>query len=84
MRVHHRIVQIHLFANGNGRHARLLADVLAKKDGEPEFSWGSVSPVKPGEARATYLDAIHSADDGDYRPLVKFRSLMIAATQRQP
>jgi hypothetical protein len=49
-----------------------MADVLAKKHGEPEFSWGSLNLVKPGEARAAYLDAIHSADRGDYRPLINF------------
>jgi Fic-DOC domain mobile mystery protein B len=72
MRFHHRLVQIHLFLNGNGRHARLVADVLAKKNGEPEFSWGRVNLARPGEARAAYLAAIHSADAGDYQPLINF------------
>ncbi|HCP92212.1 MAG TPA: mobile mystery protein B [Spartobacteria bacterium] len=72
MRFHHRLVQIHLFPNGNGRHARLAVDVIARKSGQSDFSWGSVNLAKPGEARAAYLDAIHAADDGDYRPLVTF------------
>ncbi|MGH7982758.1 MAG: mobile mystery protein B [Candidatus Udaeobacter sp.] len=72
MRFHHRLVQIHLFPNGNGRHARLVVDVLAKKDREAEFSWGSTNLIKPGEARAAYLEAIHCADGGDYTPLIRF------------
>lgn len=72
MRFHHRLVQIHLFPNGNGRHARLAVDAIARKDGKPDFTWGSVNLVKTGEARAAYLDAIRSADGGDYRPLIKF------------
>jgi Fic-DOC domain mobile mystery protein B len=72
MRFHHRLVQIHLFPNGNGRHARLAVDIITRKSRKPDFSWGSVSLVKPGESRAAYLDAIHAADDGNYQPLVKF------------
>lgn len=72
MRFHHRLVRIHLFPNGNGRHARLVVDVLAKTNGQPEFSWGSVNLAKPGEARAAYLDAIHAADAENYGPLIKF------------
>jgi Fic-DOC domain mobile mystery protein B len=72
MRFHHRLVQIHLFPNGNGRHARLAVDVIARKSGQPDFTWGSVNLAKPGEARAAYLTAIHAADDGDYQALIKF------------
>lgn len=72
MRFHHRLVQIHLFSNGNGRHARLAADFIARKSGQPDFTWGSVNLVRPGEDRAAYLDAIHAADDRDYQPLIKF------------
>jgi Fic-DOC domain mobile mystery protein B len=72
VRFHHRLVLIHPFANGNGRHARLIADVLAMKLGRPTFTWGSVSLLKEGEARGKYLQAIRTADDGDVRPLVEF------------
>ena len=75
MRFHHRLVQIHLFPNGNGRHARLAVDVIARKSGQPDFTWGSVNLVKQGEARAAYLNAIHAADQGDYQPLIKFSRL---------
>lgn len=42
IRLHHRMVQIHPFANGNGRHTRLMADLLATQNGRPPFSWGGV------------------------------------------
>lgn len=72
MRFHHRLVQIHLFPNGNGRHARLAVDVIARKSGQPDFTWGSLNLAKPGQARAAYLNAIHAADQGDLQPLIKF------------
>ena len=46
VRFHHRLVAIHPFPNGNGRHARLIADVLVTKLGRPAFSWGSANLVK--------------------------------------
>ena len=72
VRFHHRLVFIHPFPNGNGRHARLVADIFALKLGRPAFTWGSTNLVKEGEARTTYLEAIRAADDGDIQPLLNF------------
>jgi Fic-DOC domain mobile mystery protein B len=72
MRFHHRLVQIHPFPNGNGRHARLLADLLVTKLGQRSFTWGARDLVKAGEARAKYLEAIRAADDGDMKLLLTF------------
>jgi len=72
VRFHHRLVLIHPFPNGNGRHARLIADMLAMKLGRPAFTWGSASLVKEDEARKKYLEAIRTADSGDIQPLLKF------------
>ncbi len=73
VRLSHRLVVIHPFSNGNGRHSRLLADVLITKQfGLKRFSWGSSSLVKKGEARAAYLNALKAADEMDYRYLIKF------------
>ena len=72
VRFHHRLVFIHPFPNGNGRHARLIADIIAMKLGRPAFTWGSANLVKQGEARTTYLEAIRVADDGDVQPLLNF------------
>lgn len=72
VRFHHRLVWIHPFANGNGRHARLIADVLAIRLGTTGFSWGYANLAASGEARARYLEALQVADDGDIRALLKF------------
>jgi Fic-DOC domain mobile mystery protein B len=73
VRLSHRIVSIHPFANGNGRHSRLLADVLINKVfGKSYFTWGSQSLIKEGEARRAYLKALREADNLDYKSLIKF------------
>lgn len=72
VRFHHRLVFIHPFPNGNGRHARMLVDMLAIKLGRPPFTWGSANLVKEGEARNKYLEVIRTADDGDIEPLLRF------------
>jgi len=69
---HHRLVVIHPFPNGNGRHARLMADVLAIKLGVKPFTWGGKDLVGAGEARGQYLKAMKQADTGDIKPLLEF------------
>lgn len=76
VRFSHRLVWIHPFANGNGRHSRLIADVLINKDfNKTYFTWGSVNLTKEGEARDRYLSALRSADQQDYKPLIVFARL---------
>jgi Fic-DOC domain mobile mystery protein B len=72
VRFHHRLVSIHPFPNGNGRHGRLIGDVLVMKLGRPAFTWGSTSLIRPGEARAKYLEALRTADQGDMSSLLAF------------
>ncbi len=72
IRFHHRLVAIHPFANGNGRHARMIADVLATKLGAKAFTWGNADIVHEGEARTVYLNGLRAADKGDYVPLLRF------------
>ena len=73
VRFSHRLVSIHCFPNGNGRHSRLLADVIISHIfGKPVFSWGSSNLVRQGDARKQYIDAIHSADQGIILPLLTF------------
>jgi Fic-DOC domain mobile mystery protein B len=73
VRLHHRLVAIHPWANGNGRHARLLADILVASCGEEPLSWGArAAPAGPGSARARYLEAIRAADAGEIVPLLEF------------
>ncbi|HEY4931383.1 MAG TPA: mobile mystery protein B [Terriglobales bacterium] len=72
IRFHHGLVCIHPFPNGNGRHARLMADVLVMKLGHPAFSWGSTDLITPGEARNKYLEVLRAADNSDIQPLLEF------------
>ena len=72
VRFHYRLVSIHPFPNGNGRHARLISDILAMKLGRPPFTWGSTDLIRQGEARAKYLGTIRAADNGDIRSLLEF------------
>lgn len=72
VRFHYRLVSIHPFPNGNGRHARLIADVLTMKLGRVAFTWGSTDLIRQGEARAQYLEAIRAADNGNIQPLLEF------------
>lgn len=73
IRFKHRLVAIHCFPNGNGRHSRLIADIIIEKVfKEPVFTWGAANLVKKGEQRAAYLSAIKAADNGNIEPLLKF------------
>ncbi|ACL74364.1 mobile mystery protein B [Thioalkalivibrio sulfidiphilus] len=71
-RFHHRLVLIHPFPNGNGRHARLATDLLLANQGRPRFSWGRASLINPGEARQGYVEALRAADKHDIVPLLEF------------
>lgn len=72
VRLHHRMVEIHPFVNGNGRHARLLADVLLSNHDRPPIEWGGKDLDAPGEARTAYLQALRAADEGSYEPLLAY------------
>lgn len=73
LRFKHRIVSIHCFSNGNGRHSRLMADIIIDKIfNQPFYTWGAANLIKAGEARTAYLRAIKAADKGDLEPLIKF------------
>ncbi|MBU3655819.1 MAG: mobile mystery protein B [Alphaproteobacteria bacterium] len=70
---HHRLVKIHLFPNGNGRHARMCADVIVAKFNGEKLSWGGNSNLtKPDDLRTRYIAALRDADVGDYQPLLAF------------
>jgi len=73
IRFSHRIVSIHCFSNGNGRHSRLIADIIVSRVLDRSvFSWGSANLTSRGDARAAYLAAIHEADQGNITPLIAF------------
>src|SRR5580704_15993827 len=72
VRFHHRLVQIHTFPNGNGRHARLMADLLVMRLGGERFSWGSTNLQDAGAVRKRYIAALQDADNHDIGPLLGF------------
>lgn len=69
---HHRLVAIHPFPNGNGRHARAAADLLLRSAGSTAFTWGSVSLDDASAVRSRYIAALRQADAGDLSPLMEF------------
>lgn len=72
VRLHHRLVSIHPFPNGNGRHSRLMADLLISRLGGPSFTWGGDTLRDVGELRATYVAALRAADVHDVQSLLAF------------
>jgi len=74
VRFHHQLVWVHAFPNGNGRHARLMADVLAQQLGRPRMTWGGadVELVSMGTVRDRYLRALREADQGQWSALIAF------------
>jgi Fic-DOC domain mobile mystery protein B len=72
VRFHHRLVSIHPFPNGNGRHARLMADLLIIEQGNSRFTWGQYDLYKETSFRKQYIEALKLADKGDYSKLVVF------------
>lgn len=74
-RFHHRLVKIYPFPNGNGRHARIMTDIiLSKLLGIPEINWGANTLVEEGEHRQRYIQALRAADKHDYHALIEFVS----------
>jgi Fic-DOC domain mobile mystery protein B len=76
VRFHHRLVQVHCFPNGNGRHARMCADALLQGRGVPRLSWGAVPEHDRSGTRERYIAALKAADAGDHTPLLRFAGLV--------
>lgn len=73
IRFSHRLVKIHLFPNGNGRHSRLIADfIISSIFNLPVFTWGYSNLSKAGDIRKEYLSAIYKADKGSIQKLIEF------------
>lgn len=73
IRFKHRLVSIHCFPNGNGRHSRMMADIIIEAIfGKEIFSWHQSNMVKANETRKEYINALRKADNGNITPLIKF------------
>lgn len=78
---HHRLVKIHPFVNGNGRHARLFADVIVAKYNSEKLTWGrswgddwgsNPNVNHSSETRKRYIEALRAADNGKYEDIIAF------------
>jgi Fic-DOC domain mobile mystery protein B len=73
IRFKHRLVSIHCFPNGNGRHSRIMADLIVEKIfGLPHFNWGKSTLTENDGVRDAYLKALREADHFNYQPLILF------------
>lgn len=73
IRFKHRLVAIHCFPNGNGRHSRMMADIIMESVfGEHSFSWHRSNMVKADDARKKYISTLKKADNGNIKPLIAF------------
>lgn len=73
IRFKHRLVNIHCFPNGNGRHSRLMADIIIESVfGKKVFTWNNSNLVKPDNVRKEYINSIRQADNGSIEPLLEF------------
>lgn len=73
IRFHHKLVFIHPFPNGNGRHARFISDLLIVQQGGKSFSWGMNRDLyKESPVRKLYIEALHLADKGNFSQLLLF------------
>lgn len=73
VRFKHRIVSIHCFSNGNGRHSRLMADIIIEKIFNMNvFTWGAGNLSRNSENRNIYLNSLKTADNGNYELLMSF------------
>jgi Fic-DOC domain mobile mystery protein B len=67
----HRLVWIHIFTDGNGRHARLITDIFFSSCGQSLPKWPQIDRMPQGDAvRMQYINAMKKADQGDYRELI--------------
>lgn len=73
-RFHHRLVYIHLFPNGNGRHARIMTDALLTKIlDKPPIDWASGYRLEDMDKRRNeYIAALRAADRHEFAALLEF------------
>ena len=77
IRFHHRLTAIHPFPNGNGRHARIMADALLIKLYKlPTIDWAGGQDLSfMSDRRKAYIQALQAADRGKYEPLLAFAGI---------
>ncbi len=79
-RLHHRAVQIHPFKNGNGRWSRMLANIYLKQNDLNPSIWNENLLSKENAKRDEYINALKSADKGDFQKLIQMQSNLAIIT----
>ncbi|MBI2609015.1 MAG: mobile mystery protein B [Deltaproteobacteria bacterium] len=72
VKLHHRLTHIHPFKNGNGRHARLMANLYLYNHHLSLLPWGACPLNKKDATRKKYLIALKEADKGEFNKLIQF------------
>ena len=73
IRFKHRLVAIHCFPNGNGRHSRIMADIMMETIFKKEiFTWHQSNLIQANAIRKEYILALKQADKGNIKPLIEF------------
>ncbi len=77
-RIHHRLVWIHPFKGGNGRWARIAANIFLRQQGKLLVAWPEDELLMSvGEFRKKYIEALKKADSSDLSNLTEIhRGLM--------
>ena len=75
-RLHHRLVLIHPFENGNGRWARLITNIYLRQKDLPLILWPEKEFLEQGNVRKQYLDALRKADEHDLKPLIDLQKTL--------
>ncbi len=71
VRLHHGLVKIHPFKNGNGRWARFIANIYLRKTGLPLPHWPEEDLREDSKFRKEYIEALQKADRGDLQNLIE-------------
>jgi Fic-DOC domain mobile mystery protein B len=74
-RIHHKAVQIHPFQNGNGRWSRMLANIYLRQNGSMPVKWQEDLLSKENPKRDEYINALKTADNGDYSSLIEMHKI---------
>ncbi len=76
-RLHHRLVWVHPFKNGNGRWARLITNIHRRKSNLPLYQWPEKALLEQSNFRNRYLQALKAADDQNFGPLMKIHQELV-------
>lgn len=78
--VHIELIIIHPFREGNGRVARLLANLMAMQADYPALNFSPIDKTETMRGFNKYIEAIHHGFNGNYEPIKKIFSKILEAS----